>query len=167
MEGDEYYWSDEEEGEEMEDEDDEDDDDEDDEDCTEWSCEVQEGLCVCGERSCDPQSHPLSEDACQDLLVQANCSNVTCPEVPVPSCPEDSILTEPFTLPGSCCPLVPSMCTCQFENCTSTFPTCPMVSKLSRLSSQMGFLVLAVTYIYAQVLKKNHTTHEELALDCL
>ena len=52
----------------MEDEDDEDDDDEDDEDCTEWSCEVQEGLCVCGERSCDPQSHPLSEDACQDLL---------------------------------------------------------------------------------------------------
>lgn len=38
------------------------------EDCTEWSCELQESLCVCGERSCDPQSPPLSEEACQDLL---------------------------------------------------------------------------------------------------
>lgn len=71
-EGDEYYWSDIDEGEseemEEEQEEEEEEGEEEDEDCTEWSCEVQESQCVCGERSCDPQSNPLSEEACQHLL---------------------------------------------------------------------------------------------------
>ncbi|KAL2089490.1 hypothetical protein ACEWY4_014178 [Coilia grayii] len=118
MKADEYYWSNEKEEESEKTEDEEEDD------CTEWSCEVQEAQCVCGERTCDPQTQPLSEDACQDLLVRSKCSNVTCPEVPLPSCPEDSILTEPFTPPGNCCPLVSSLCTCIFENCKISLPTC-------------------------------------------
>ncbi|XP_062411991.1 cysteine-rich motor neuron 1 protein-like isoform X3 [Sardina pilchardus] len=141
MKEDEYYWMGKggksEDSEEMEEEEEE---EEEEEDCTEWNCEVQEGRCACGERSCDPQTQPLSEEACQDLLlVQANCSNVTCPEVPVPSCPEDSILTQPFILPGSCCPLVPALCTCIFEKCTTPVPTCPPGQQLNNTVKANGF----------------------------
>ncbi|KAG5275966.1 hypothetical protein AALO_G00126470 [Alosa alosa] len=140
MKVDEYYWimdgEESEDREEMEEEEEE----EEEEDCTEWNCEVREGRCVCGERSCDPQIQPLSEEACQDLLlVQANCSNVTCPELPVPSCSEDSILTQPFILPGSCCPLVPALCTCVFENCKTPLPTCPPGQQFKNTVKANGF----------------------------
>lgn len=94
--------------------------------CKEWHCKVQEGHCVCGERTCDPKTLPLSENACHNLLLHSKCRNVTCPEVPLPPCPADSMLTEPFTPPGKCCPLVPSLCTCDFKKCKTSIsrPVC-------------------------------------------
>lgn len=107
-----------EESEEIEEEDDMD------EVCTEWSCEVQQGKCLCAERTCHLEIPPVSEEACQEILAQPNCTNITCPEVPVPVCPEDSMLTEPFTVKESCCSSVASVCTCNFESCTDPIPTC-------------------------------------------
>ncbi|XP_010870103.1 cysteine-rich motor neuron 1 protein [Esox lucius] len=91
--------------------------------CMKWGCELQENQCVCMERSCSSPS--LSEDACEDLLQKARCSNVSCSEVPVPSCPDDSFLTESHIPPGKCCPLVPAVCTCNFEECPVAPQNCP------------------------------------------
>ncbi|KAJ8278580.1 hypothetical protein GJAV_G00089120 [Gymnothorax javanicus] len=91
--------------------------------CEMRGCEVQEDQCVCSLRPCTPR--PLSEDECEEKLKQIRCANVTCPDIPVPSCPPDSFLTKPYTPPHECCPLVPARCTCDFEKCPDKPSRCP------------------------------------------
>ncbi|XP_036378561.1 cysteine-rich motor neuron 1 protein-like [Megalops cyprinoides] len=93
--------------------------------CWEKSCEVEEGQCMCYWRICNPHIPPISKEACEDQLRRGKCYNVSCPEVPLPSCPSDSFLSEPYTPPDHCCPLLPAACTCNFETCPSKPPKCP------------------------------------------
>ncbi|XP_058246545.1 cysteine-rich motor neuron 1 protein-like isoform X1 [Hemibagrus wyckioides] len=85
--------------------------------CTEWGCEVQGCECVCQHRKCDSMKPPLYETACCNILRESGCQNATCPEIPPPPCPADSFISQPYTEPGQCCPVVPPMCTCNFKTC--------------------------------------------------
>lgn len=40
------------------------------------------------------------------------CAGITCPSLPVPKCPSDSVLTRSYTPPAGCCPTAPAQCTC-------------------------------------------------------
>ncbi|XP_026783928.3 cysteine-rich motor neuron 1 protein-like [Pangasianodon hypophthalmus] len=93
--------------------------------CMEWGCEVQGCQCVCQERKCDYRTTPLSEAACCNMLKESGCRNASCPEIPPPPCPEDSFISEPHTDPGQCCPVVPAMCTCNFQTCAPKPTYCP------------------------------------------
>ncbi|KAJ7992980.1 hypothetical protein DPEC_G00267700 [Dallia pectoralis] len=91
--------------------------------CMKWGCELQKSQCVCMDRSCFSPS--LTEDTCENLLQEVRCINVSCSEVPVSSCPDDSFLTESHIPSGQCCPLVPAVCTCNFVKCSVVLETCP------------------------------------------
>ncbi|XP_026783927.3 cysteine-rich motor neuron 1 protein [Pangasianodon hypophthalmus] len=92
--------------------------------CMEWGCEVQDCECVCQQRKCNDRI-PLYEEACCNMLKESGCRNASCPEIPTPPCPEDSFISEPHTDPGQCCPVVPAMCTCNFQTCAPKPTYCP------------------------------------------
>ncbi|XP_035636633.1 cysteine-rich motor neuron 1 protein-like isoform X1 [Oncorhynchus keta] len=106
--------------------------------CVEWGCELQGSQCVCMERSCYSPTPLFSEDTCENMLQRARCSNVKCPEVQDPSCPADSFLTEPYIPHGQCCPLVPAICTCNFDKCPLAPPTCPPGQQVHGVESRDG-----------------------------
>lgn len=93
--------------------------------CKEWSCEVQACECVCQYRKCVYRLAPLNEAACCDVLKESGCLNTSCPGTPTLACPADSFISEPHTEPGHCCPVVPAMCTCDFQTCTPKPTYCP------------------------------------------
>lgn len=70
---------------------------------------------------------------------QLRCAGVKCPTLPVPSCPEDSVLTKSYTPPAGCCPSITPQCTCDFRACQK--PQCPSGEHrvlLSQASGQPG-----------------------------
>ncbi|XP_040182510.1 cysteine-rich motor neuron 1 protein-like isoform X2 [Rana temporaria] len=100
----------------------------DDENCPQRSgCYRAMGTCDCvTKHTCIldfdmAQYTPLYCDRQYDYLKRL-CANVTCPEVKVPTCPPDSVLTKPHTPYGECCPTIPSYCTCHFERCVNNCP---------------------------------------------
>ncbi|KAJ8278923.1 hypothetical protein COCON_G00059890 [Conger conger] len=93
--------------------------------CMTNGCEIQGDKCVCMKKSCFSKPPLLSEDDCENQLEQTRCANVSCPIVPVPSCPPDSFLTAPYTPLHQCCPLLPALCTCAFERCPAEPTDCP------------------------------------------
>ncbi|XP_035268171.1 cysteine-rich motor neuron 1 protein-like [Anguilla anguilla] len=90
--------------------------------CMLMGCKVQEDRCVCQMGSCGSQ---LSRGECEKELKRLRCASVTCPVVPVPSCPPDSFLTKPYIPLHQCCPQLPALCTCDFEKCPAKPPDCP------------------------------------------
>lgn len=93
--------------------------------CKEWSCEVRACECVCQYRKCDYRTAPLLEAACCDVLKDSGCLNTSCHETPTLPCSADSFISEPHTEPSQCCPVVPAMCTCDFQTCTPKPTYCP------------------------------------------
>ncbi|KAF7695619.1 cysteine-rich motor neuron 1 protein-like [Silurus meridionalis] len=93
--------------------------------CNEYGCEVQSCKCVCGYRKCVYFSTPMYEADCCNLLKESGCPNATCPEIPAPPCPADSFISEPHIEPGQCCPVIPAVCTCNFQTCDPKPTYCP------------------------------------------
>ncbi|KAG9351263.1 hypothetical protein JZ751_025155 [Albula glossodonta] len=104
--------------------------------CMYHGCVIEGDRCVCKLQGCDSQA--LTRDACLDLLEMTRCSNVSCPKLAVPTCPHDSFLTEPYTPPKQCCPLVPALCTCNFVKCPSAPSACPPGHRVHRISKGNG-----------------------------
>ncbi|XP_040182503.1 cysteine-rich motor neuron 1 protein-like isoform X2 [Rana temporaria] len=101
----------------------------DDENCpVQTGCYRMMGTCECpGKRTCvlDFQLDKYDRLHCDPFYfdnLKRLCANVTCPEVKVPTCPPDSVLTKPHTPYGECCPTIPSYCTCHFERCVNNCP---------------------------------------------
>ncbi|CAB1335132.1 unnamed protein product [Coregonus sp. 'balchen'] len=73
----------------------------------------------------------------QDVLrEELKCAGITCPAMPVPSCPEGSVLSKSYTPPAGCCPTVPPQCTCDLRACHK--PRCPSGQKPVPLSQATG-----------------------------
>eukprot|EP00079_Xenopus_tropicalis_P016887 XP_004916243.1 PREDICTED: cysteine-rich motor neuron 1 protein-like [Xenopus tropicalis] len=90
-----------------------------------WSgCDITDGKCVCESGICDFNRRFQFRDIwkCNEALVKQRCSNVTCPEVQPIECPIDSVLSQPYTPQGDCCPKIPSFCTCDFGKCDNSCP---------------------------------------------
>lgn len=73
---------------------------------------------------------------CVFFAEQLRCAGVTCPALPVPSCPKGSVLTKSYTPPAGCCPSIPPQCTCDFSACQK--PHCPSGQHLVALSQASG-----------------------------
>uniref|UniRef100_A0A4W5N742 VWFC domain-containing protein n=1 Tax=Hucho hucho TaxID=62062 RepID=A0A4W5N742_9TELE len=69
-------------------------------------------------------------------VCELKCAATTCPALPVPSCPEGSVLTKSYTPPAGCCPTVPPQCTCDLRACHK--PQCPSGQKTVQLSQATG-----------------------------
>lgn len=67
---------------------------------------------------------------------ELRCRDVTCPPLPVPSCPQDSVLTKSYTPPAGCCPSIPPQCTCDFSTCHK--PQCTSGQRVVQLSQAGG-----------------------------
>uniref|UniRef100_A0A3Q3W229 Cysteine-rich motor neuron 1 protein n=1 Tax=Mola mola TaxID=94237 RepID=A0A3Q3W229_MOLML len=72
----------------------------------------------------------------QQLMKELRCAGVVCPTLQVPSCPRDSVLTKSYTPPASCCPSIPSQCTCDLRACHK--PKCPSGQRAVPLSQASG-----------------------------
>ncbi|XP_053359318.1 cysteine-rich motor neuron 1 protein-like [Clarias gariepinus] len=93
--------------------------------CMEWRCIVQGCECVCKMMPCT-YIKQLYEPECCKILKESGCNNTSCPEIPPPSCPADSFITQPHSEPGQCCPNISAMCTCDFQTCPPKPDYCPL-----------------------------------------
>ncbi|KAI5095236.1 hypothetical protein C0J45_15311 [Silurus meridionalis] len=86
--------------------------------------ENKEGACESG-LICVPSEPPMDFYAEGICTKESGCPNATCPEIPAPPCPADSFISEPHIEPGQCCPVIPAVCTCNFQTCDPKPTYCP------------------------------------------
>ncbi|XP_062312041.1 LOW QUALITY PROTEIN: cysteine-rich motor neuron 1 protein-like, partial [Osmerus eperlanus] len=67
---------------------------------------------------------------------ELKCAGVTCPPLPVPSCPPDSVLSMSYLPPAGCCPSLPPRCTCDPQACVQ--PSCPAGQRAVMLTQASG-----------------------------
>ncbi|XP_072281884.1 cysteine-rich motor neuron 1 protein-like [Pyxicephalus adspersus] len=90
--------------------------------CTQRGCDLVDDECVCSSSGCDRTYQFPDLRTCYNIKMERQCANVTCPEEKSPICPKDSVLTRSYTPYGSCCPTLPSYCTCNFQQCDNSCP---------------------------------------------
>ncbi|KAM5141185.1 cysteine-rich motor neuron 1 protein-like isoform 1-T2 [Mantella aurantiaca] len=92
--------------------------------CKESGCDIVDDQCDCKTVGCDVKRtfQFKNKNDCYKTLMERLCANVTCPELKVPTCPKDSVPSQPHTPYGKCCPTIPSYCTCKFDQCESSCP---------------------------------------------
>ncbi|XP_055719046.1 cysteine-rich motor neuron 1 protein-like isoform X1 [Salvelinus fontinalis] len=104
--------------------------------CMFSGCNLTAQGCVCESQSCHYHSSYINRSQCQEAAEELKCAATTCPALPVPSCPEGSVLTKSYTPPAGCCPTVPPQCTCDLRACHK--PQCPSGQKTVPLSQATG-----------------------------
>uniref|UniRef100_A0A3P9ICL6 Cysteine-rich motor neuron 1 protein n=1 Tax=Oryzias latipes TaxID=8090 RepID=A0A3P9ICL6_ORYLA len=107
--------------------------------CMFSGCNLTSEGCVCESQSCHHHFAFINRSQCQEAADQLRCAGVKCPTLPVPSCPEDSVLTKSYTPPAGCCPSVTPQCSCNFRACQKL--QCPSGEHqvlLSQASGQPG-----------------------------
>ncbi|KAM9299303.1 cysteine-rich motor neuron 1 protein-like [Gastrophryne carolinensis] len=90
--------------------------------CTSHGCDIVDDRCMCTSSGCDKKFPFQDSKECYKALTERLCANVTCPEVEALKCPRDSFASHPHTPLLMCCPTIPSYCTCDFEQCSTTCP---------------------------------------------
>ncbi|XP_030641382.1 cysteine-rich motor neuron 1 protein [Chanos chanos] len=80
--------------------------------CVFSGCDLTVQGCVCESHSCHFRFTYINRSQCQQAAEELKCAGVTCPTLPVPECPGDSVLTREYTPPAGCCPTLPPQCTC-------------------------------------------------------
>lgn len=90
--------------------------------CSRSGCDMVGNECVCTSGGCDRMFQFPDLASCYKSQMKRLCANVTCPELEVPTCPPDSVLTKPHTPYGECCPTIPRYCTCNFNRCVNNCP---------------------------------------------
>ncbi|XP_072282494.1 cysteine-rich motor neuron 1 protein-like [Pyxicephalus adspersus] len=106
--------------------------------CTRSGCDLVDDECVCTSSGCDRTYQFPNRRACYNTLMKRRCANVTCPEEKTPVCPKDSVPTRPYTPYGSCCPTVPSFCTCNFQQCDNKCPNGKRVVIVQKADGKPG-----------------------------
>ncbi|XP_076017807.1 cysteine-rich motor neuron 1 protein isoform X2 [Genypterus blacodes] len=104
--------------------------------CMFSGCNLTAQGCVCESQSCHHHFSYINRSQCQEAAEELKCAGVTCPVLPVPSCPKGSVLTKSFTPPAACCPSVPPQCTCDLRSCRK--PHCPSGQRAVPLSQATG-----------------------------
>uniref|UniRef100_A0A667Z0K8 Uncharacterized protein n=1 Tax=Myripristis murdjan TaxID=586833 RepID=A0A667Z0K8_9TELE len=102
-------------------------------------CDRAGGQCVCDARhSCLGSFTYPDQESCMKAskAEELRCAGVTCPVLPVPSCPKGSVLTKSYTPPAGCCPSIPPQCTCDLRGCHK--PQCPSGQRAVPLSQATG-----------------------------
>ncbi|XP_035388755.1 cysteine-rich motor neuron 1 protein-like isoform X2 [Electrophorus electricus] len=103
--------------------------------CTFSGCNLTASGCQCASHSCQSHFTYANLSQCQLVAVELKCAGVTCPTLPMPNCPPDSVLTRGYTPPAGCCPTLPNQCTC--APC-STQPECPSGHKAVVINEGTG-----------------------------
>ncbi|XP_067223297.1 cysteine-rich motor neuron 1 protein-like [Chanodichthys erythropterus] len=80
--------------------------------CVFSGCNLTADGCVCSSQSCYDHFTYVNRSQCQRAADALKCAGITCPSLPVPDCPSDSVLTRSYTPPAGCCPTAPAQCTC-------------------------------------------------------
>lgn len=104
--------------------------------CTFAGCNLTSEGCVCESQSCRPHFSYTNRSQCLEAAEELKCAGITCPPMPVPSCPEGSVLTKSYTPPAGCCPTVPPQCTCDLRACHK--PQCPSGQRAVPLTQASG-----------------------------
>lgn len=104
--------------------------------CMFSGCNLTAEGCVCESQSCHHYFAYINRSQCQEAADELRCRDVTCPPLPVPSCPQDSVLTKSYTPPAGCCPSIPPQCTCDFSTCHK--PQCTSGQRVVQLSQAGG-----------------------------
>ncbi|XP_062863605.1 cysteine-rich motor neuron 1 protein-like [Trichomycterus rosablanca] len=103
--------------------------------CAFSGCNLTAIGCECVSQSCNPHFTYSNRSQCQQAAVELRCAGITCPTIPVPDCPPDSVLTRSYTPPSGCCPTIPPVCTC--AQCPLE-PKCPSGHKAVVISEAAG-----------------------------
>lgn len=80
--------------------------------CVFSGCNLTAHGCVCASHSCDDHFTYNNRSQCQRAAEDLKCAGITCPPLPTPDCPPDSVLTHIYTPLDGCCPTIPAQCTC-------------------------------------------------------
>uniref|UniRef100_A0A1A7Y0S3 Cysteine rich transmembrane BMP regulator 1 (Chordin like) n=1 Tax=Iconisemion striatum TaxID=60296 RepID=A0A1A7Y0S3_9TELE len=104
--------------------------------CMFSGCNLTTEGCVCESQSCHHHFAYINRSQCQEAAEELRCAGVTCPALPLPSCPKGSVLTKSFTPPTGCCPSIPPQCTCDLRACQK--PHCPSGQHLVPVSQASG-----------------------------
>ncbi|XP_029937739.1 cysteine-rich motor neuron 1 protein isoform X2 [Myripristis murdjan] len=104
--------------------------------CMFSGCNLTAEGCVCESQSCHHHFSYINRSQCQEAAEELRCAGVTCPVLPVPSCPKGSVLTKSYTPPAGCCPSIPPQCTCDLRGCHK--PQCPSGQRAVPLSQATG-----------------------------